>query len=105
MPHRLFVLVLIQVRFQHRPVQPEVLRQKFRQMRLQTVVRYHQFHAVAGREDHRLFHPGLPEQSARRLRQRLFGNGQPLAQLHRRGGVVQTCDQKSHFSPNLCAEE
>ena len=78
-------------------------------MRLQSVVRNQQLHAVAGRQDHRLFHTRLGQQCARRLRQDLFGNRQPLAQptgavvwlrpVTRNLISVQTCARKSERNP------
>jgi hypothetical protein len=100
-PHRLVVLIAVEVRFQHRSVQAEALGEEARQFRLQAVVGHQQLHAVAGGKDHGLGHARLGQQRQRGLRQLRRPDRQPLAQLDGRRSVVEACDQKSHFKPNL----
>ena len=53
-------------------------------------------HAIAGRKNHAFHHARPLAQTVERLRQRLLLESQLLAHLHRRGVMIQACDQQLH---------
>src|SRR5262249_4523159 len=79
----------------------EIAAQKSAQVRALASAGEH-FHAIAGGKHHAFIHTRLLDQSAHHIRQTLFGNGQPLAQLQRRGVVVHADEMKIHGAINLC---
>ena len=60
--------------------------------------RHGDLHAIAGGQDHAFEQPRTLLQVSQRFGKQAFLEGQPLAHLHRRGAMIQSCDEQLHLS-------
>jgi len=100
-PYRLFLAELIQMRIQFGGGKVKVVVQKAAQVRRAVAGVSDHFHAIAGGNNHALFHAGMRGEIAAAIRKLRFRNRQSLPHFERSALVIHADELISHEAANL----
>ena len=104
-PHRVLFAKLVEMRVEFFGGEVKVIVQKSAQVGGAVGGVGHNFHAVAGGDDHALFDAGMSSEVAASIGQARLGDRQALAHLKRRAIVIHADELISHEAANLWMAE